>query len=196
MKLRVGDETFSVKVVSSDSGRRRGLSGLKSLPSGNGLVLKYDEPTSMTVTMRGMNFPLDLIFIRDSKVIAVKKAKIWDTDIDVGEPIDMVLEINLGEKGSIKKGDEVSWVGSKEGDTIVMAEGGLVPSGEMHVLDENGRVQMNVDGNERVFSRIHTGQLHHLCSKAKTEADFRAIGKAMVRMVNKQNSQKPQFSKN
>jgi len=196
MKLNIGNEQFTVKVASYDITRKRGLSGIKSLPKGNGLVLKYDVPTSMTVTMRGMNFPLELIFIKDYKVIAIKKAKTWDPDIDIGEPVDMVLEINLGDKGSIKVGNEVSWVGEKiDKDTIIMAEGGIIPEGELHVLDENGKVQMNVKGNERVFSRIHTKQLHNLSVNASTPTDFKRIGRAMVRMINKQNIQKPQFSK-
>lgn len=197
MKLNVGDEQFIVKVASSDTARKRGLSGVKSLPKGNGLVLKYDEPTSMKITIRGMNFPLDLIFIRDSKVIAVKKAKVWDPDISIEEPIDSVLEINLGEKGSIKTGDSVSWVGEKiKKDTIIMAEGGLVPEGDLHVLDEDGKVQMNVKGDERVFSRIHTKQLYNLAIKAKEPSDYKRLGRAMVRMITRQNTQKPQFSKN
>lgn len=197
MKLKIGEEIFTVKVASSDAGRRKGLSGIKSMPKGAGLVLKYDTPTEMNITMKGMNFPLDLIFIKDNKVTAIKKGKIWDTAIPSGGPIDMVLEINAGEKGSIKVGNEISWVGEKKDDsTIVMAEGGVAPKGEMHVLDEDGKVQMNVKGNERVFSRIHTAQLHHLCKNATTPAQFKAIGRAMVRMINKQNSQKPQFSKN
>ena len=197
MKLNVGNEQFTVKVASSDASRKRGLSGLKSLPNGHGLVLKYDKPTFMTVTMRGMNFPLSLIFVRDSTVIAIKKANTWDQDIDIGKAIDFVLEINKGDEGSIKIGNDVSWVGEKtENDTIIMAEGGITPDGNLHVLDEDGKVQMNVEGNERVFSRIHTRQLYNLSLNASEPADFRRIGRAMVRMINKQDNQKPQFSKN
>jgi len=197
MKLNIGEEQFIVKVASSEASRKRGLSGVKSLPKGNGLVLKYSEPTTMTVTMKGMNFPLDLIFIKDYKVIAVKKANTWDTDIDIGKPIDMVLEVNAGDKGSIKIGNDVSWIGEKtDKDTIIMAEGGLVPEGTLHVLDEDGKVQMNTMGNERVFSRIHTRQLYNLSVNAKNPSDFKRIGRAMVRMLNKQNTQPLQFSKN
>jgi hypothetical protein len=77
-----------------------------------------------------------------------------------------------------------------------MVEGGLVPEGELHVLDEDGKIQMNVAGNERVFSRIHTKQLYNLAVKAQEPTDYRRLGRAMVRMITRQNTQKPQFSKN
>lgn len=199
MKLKVGNETFNVKVASTDASRRRGLSGIneESLPDDSGLVLKYDTPTSMTVTMNGMKFPLDLIFINGDKVVAVKKARLGIPDIDIGKPITCVLEVKLGCKGSISVGDLVEWIGEKKDDgTIVMAEGGLTPEGDLHVLDDTGKIQMNVKGNERVFSRIHTSQLYDLAVDAETPADFRAIGRAMVRMINKQDTQAPQHSKN
>lgn len=199
MKLNIGKETFTVKVASTDASRRRGLSGIneESLPDDSGLVLKYSEPTSMTVTMSGMKFPLDLIFINDGKVIAVKKARVGAADIDIGKPVSDVLEVKLGCKGSVSVGDSVEWIGEKKEDgTIVMAEGGLTPEGDLHVLDDTGKVQMNVKGNERVFSRIHTAQLYDLAIDAETPADFRAVGRAMVRMINKQDTQAPQHSKN
>ncbi len=199
MKLSIGKETFTVKVASTDTSRKKGLAGINetSLPDGAGLVLKYSEPTSMTITMVGMLFPLDLIFINDDKVIAIKKGRVGAPDIDIGKPITSVLEIKLGSKGNIKVGDIVSWIGEKKEDgTIEMADGGLAPKGDLHVLDDTGKVQMNVKGDERVFSRIHTAQLYDLAVDAETPADFRAIGRAMVRMINKQDTQAPQHSDN
>jgi len=199
MKLNIGNETFTVKVASTDASRRRGLSGIneESLPDDSGLVLKYEQPTNIIITMKGMKFPLDLIFINDGKVIAIKKARVSSADIDIGKPVTAVLEVKLGCKGSVSVGDEVDWVGEKKEDgTIVMAEGGLTPEGDLHVLDDTGKVQMNVKGNERVFSRIHTTQLYDLVIDAETPADFRAVGRAMVRMINKQDTQAPQHSDN
>jgi len=199
MKLNVGKETFNVKVASTDASRKKGLSGISeaSLPDDAGLVLKYDTPTDMVITMVGMSFPLDLIFINDDKVIDVRKGRVGGADINIGKPITCVLEVKLGTKGSVKIGDTVDWIGEKKEDgTIVMADGGLTPEGNLHVLDDTGKIQMNVKGNERVFSRIHTEQLVDLATDAESQADFRAIGRAMVRMINRQNSQDQQFSKN
>jgi len=199
MKLNIGNETFNVKIASTDASRRRGLSGIEedTLPDDSGLVLKYDAPKNVTITMNGMKFPLDLVFINEGKVVAIKKARIGSKDIDIGKPVTSVLEVKLGCKGSVSVGDSVEWVGEKKADgTIIMAEGGLTPEGDLHVLDDTGKVQMNVKGNERVFSRTHTTQLYDLSVDAETPADFRAIGRAMVRMINKQDTQAPQHAKN
>ena len=192
MKLNIGDNSFDVKVASDDSNRQRGLKGVngKTIPKGSGLVLKYDKPQKVPITMKDVSFPLDLIFIKDNKVVSSKQAHPGSDDIDIGTEVDHVLEVKLGEGGKIKIGDNVSWTGSIEGNSVQMAEGGIVPEGKAHLLDEDGKVQMNLQDDERVFSRIHTKQLYDLSKKGETATHYRAVGRAMVRMLDKQNTQK------
>ena len=196
MKLNIGDNSFSVKVADTDDRRQNGLKRVKgdTIPKGSGLVLKYDKAQNVPITMKDMTFPLDLVFIKNGKVVTTKQAKPGDKDIDIGSPVDHVLEVKMGEGGKIKKGDIVSWVGSIEGDTVTMADGGLTPEKDLQLLDEDGKIQMNLDGVERVFSRIHTKQLYDLSKKGKDSINHRAIGRAMVRMLNEQNTQQQQYT--
>lgn len=196
MKLSIGDNSFDVKVASTDAQRKQGLKRVdgNTIPKGSGLVLKYDKAQNVPITMKDMIFPLDLVYIHDGKVVATKQANPGDDDIDINTPVDNVLELKMGEGGKIKIGDEVSWVGTRDGNTIQMADGGLTPEGDYHLLNEDGKVQMNLEGVERVFSRIHTKQLYDLSKKAESPANYRAIGRAMLRMLNKQNTQQQQYT--
>lgn len=198
MKLNIGEDTFTVKIASTDKQRQSGLKRVNggTIPKNAGLVLKYEEARNVPITMDGMSFPLDLVFIKNNKVVALKQAKPGDPDVDIKKDVDHVLELKMGEGGKIKIGDEVSWTGSRENGVIQMADGGIAPEGDLHLLDEDGQVQMNMKGTERIFSRIHTKQLYDLSKKGNDPNNYRAIGRAILRMLDKQNTQEEQYSDN
>lgn len=74
--LRVGDDIFLVTVADDEAERERGLSGAASLGKNEGMLFKYDAPVIPVFWMRGMNFPIDIIWIADGKVVG------WMTDLD------------------------------------------------------------------------------------------------------------------
>ena len=200
MKLTVGKKVFKVKVATTPESQKKGLLGVKpgSMPKDAGLVLKYDIATPVTITMKGMKFPIDVVFIRDEKVQSVVPAHPDQEDININDVSTCVLEVPLGSASGIKKGDKVEWAGEKQKDgTIEMAEGGVpAAKGTMHVLDENGKVQSNIQGDERIFSRKHTERLISLAEKAstsKTDNDYKKLGMAMMQMIDKQDTQEQEY---
>ena len=199
MKVRVGEKQFSIKLADTEARRKKGLSGLKSLPKGNGLMLKYEEPVGVTITMEKMKFPLDLIFILDNKVQKVLRGEPgFKEPIYIGQNSCCVLEVNAGEGDGIRMGDEVAEIGEKQAGGKIDYVEGDVPKvdGALHVLNEDGQIQANIKGNERVFSRAHTAQLYKLskqASETKSEADYKKVGRAVVRMINQQDSQEPEY---
>jgi hypothetical protein len=143
--------------------------------------------------MSDMKFPLDLVFIRDGKVVKVTSAQNGDPDVKPGVLYDDVLEVNFGDASSIKKGDEVTTVGEKKEDgTVEMVEGDIPAEGARHVLDEDGKVQANLLGEERIFSRKDTAKLMKLAKEKK----YKAIGKAVVAMIHRQDTQEPEYAAN
>lgn len=197
MKLRINETTFDIKKASTDAARKRGLSGIKSMPKKSGLLLDFDNPKKATITMTDMKFPIDLIFISDGAVSQLAVMEIDSEDFTSDMPVDSVLEVNKGASADIVVGDSVTKVGSKNDDGTISTHEKLGKG--MHVLDEDGSVQMSLDGDERVISRTHTQQLYDLCVKADqsdTETDYKKVGRAMVRIINKQDTQKDQYSKN
>ena len=198
MKLKVGKKQFDVYVANDDATRAQGLKGVKQIPEGKGLVLKWDEPIQGSITMNGVDVPLGLVFANGGKVQEVREALVGEPDIMFKDASDLVFEANMKELKDIKKGDEISLVGTKqEGGIIDFVEDGISAEGNLHILDDKGIVQGNLKGNERVFSRIHTRQLYNLTGKIeKTPGDarYRMLGKAITRMINKQDSQEPEYS--
>lgn len=203
MRMLIGNKEFDVKVANTDATRQRGLIGVKagSMPANAGLVLKFDKPKPANITMEGMKFPLDLIFVKGGKVQKVVSAEPGQIGISINDISDMVIEVPKGSGKSIQTDAQAEWLGEKKPDgTIELAEGGELPSdGEMHVLDNNGAVQASLEGDERIFSRIHTAKLFDLAEKAaqsKSDDDYKKVGKAMVAMIHKQDTQDPQYAKN
>jgi uncharacterized membrane protein (UPF0127 family) len=203
MKLKVADTEFNVKVASTPEQRAKGLLNIKagSMPSTAGLVLKFDTPTPAVITMKGMKFPLDLIFIKDGQVQKVVSAEPEGDDVSINDVSDYVLEVPKGSAKGLKVKDKIDWVGEKKEDgTIQMAEGGAVAAeGAMQVLDENGKVQSNIEGDERIFSRKHTERLYSLAEKAhesQSDNDYKKLGMAMMQMIDKQDTQKQEYTKN
>lgn len=193
MKIKVGDSEFVIAVADTEEKRIVGLSQLDSLPKGKGLLMKFDSYTRTPIRMSDMKFPLDLIFIKDGKVIRVKSAENGSSDIKATANYNSVLEINQGEGSGIKSGDKVSIVGEKNPDgTISMADGGLEKLGSRHLLDEDGNIQMNLLGAERVFSREDTDKFF----KYAKSKDFKKLGKAIVDAINRQDAKPPEYSKN
>lgn len=200
MKLTVGKKEFKVKVATTPESQQKGLIGVKpgSMPKNAGLVLKYTTATPVTITMKGMKFPIDVVFIREDKVQKVVPAEPDQEDININDVSTDVLEVPKGSADGIKKGDKVEWTGEKKKDgTIEMAEGGVTAAkGTMHVLDENGKVQSNIQGDERIFSRKHTERLISLAEKAstsKTDNDYKKLGMAMMQMIDKQDTQEQEY---
>jgi len=210
MKLKVGDKEFKVKVASTPETRKKGLLGVKSgsMPKDAGLVLKFEQATPVTITMVGMKFPIDIVFIRELtgyttvlKVQKVVSAEPDQKDININDVSNLVLEVPQGAASGIEPGDVVEWTGEKKEDgTIQMAEGGIAPAeGAMHVLDENGKVQTNIQGDERIFSRKHTKRLCDLAEvahKSKSNNDYKKLGMAMMRMIDKQDTQEQEYVNN
>jgi len=193
MKYKVGDKVYQIAVADTDAKRQVGLSKTDKLKKGQGLLMKFDSPGPWPIRMSDMSFPLDLIFIKDGKVLKIMHGKAGGKDIDPKKDYDSVLEVNFGDASSIKRGDEASEVGEKmEDGTVKMAEGGVKAAGPRHVLDEDGKVQGNLLGEERIFSRKDTAKLMRMAEKK----EFKKLGKAMVEMIHRQDTQEPEYAEN
>lgn len=117
-QIQVGESIFSVEVVDTATKRNKGLSGRESLATGSGMLFIFPETKVYQFWMKGMKFPLDMIFIREGKVVDVLKnipnpsAEQSDQSLPIYQPIvpiDMMLEVNSGtlDNNNINIGDGV-----------------------------------------------------------------------------------------
>jgi uncharacterized membrane protein (UPF0127 family) len=112
-KIKVNGKTFSLYVAKTDKDRQVGLSKYKTLSDGKGMIFLFDKEDYYPFWMKGMKFPIDIIYIKGDKVVTVfKDLKAENSDSVIfypSSPADKVLEVNAGlsAKNGIEAGDKV-----------------------------------------------------------------------------------------
>jgi len=116
-KTESGEVKFLVEVADTAGKKIRGLSGRESLGEREGMIFIYSKPGRPGFWMKGMEFPIDIVWIKEEKVVGITEnmapESFWKGKIFYPpETADMVLEIKAGEveKSGIKIGDEVKIV--------------------------------------------------------------------------------------
>jgi len=114
-KLQVGKHSFSGKTARNEHEREVGLGETKKLDKFEGMLFLFDKPAKYRFWMKGMAFPIDIIWIRNNKIVHIeenvplrKKGETLPTYAP-GSPADKVFEINAGmcEELGIEEGQEV-----------------------------------------------------------------------------------------
>ncbi len=117
--LKLNNCSIQVEIVDTPAQKRRGLSGRKSLAENAGMLFIFERPDYYYFWMKDMNFPLDLIWIRDGKVVDITPHVLPPagpvrqlTRYRPSSPADWVLEVKAGmaEKCGVKVGDEITGI--------------------------------------------------------------------------------------
>lgn len=105
--LEVGEYGYKAAVARTSEERARGLSERETLCEDCAMLFVFDTPGLYGFWMKGMRFPLDILWIHDSRVVH-KESNVSEKRADVMKPAveaEMVLEVNPNPK--IQVGDEV-----------------------------------------------------------------------------------------
>lgn len=113
----LGKNNFSIVVADTFRARARGLSGRESLGENEGMLFLFSIKAKYSFWMKNMNFPLDIIWLIDKKVVGFNEnvpAPAGNSILNLPtysppETINGALELNAG---SVKK------FGIKIGDTL------------------------------------------------------------------------------
>mgnify|MGYP001806182555 FL=1 len=115
-RVQANDCIFLVDRASSPKQQYQGLSGKKALATNQGMLFIFEEAADRSFVMRKMNFPLDIIFIKDHRVINLyhnlaPEGETPRQSYNSGNPADAVLEINAGRARACRLGvgSEISW---------------------------------------------------------------------------------------
>jgi len=116
-ELQIGRTAIQIEIADNPLTQYQGLSGRESLCADCGMLFVFKKSAIQTFVMRGMKFPLDMIFIADHKI-----AEIWKEipNPKAGEEpeyiqslnvADQVLEVNAGfaDYHKLKIGDAISY---------------------------------------------------------------------------------------
>jgi uncharacterized membrane protein (UPF0127 family) len=216
VKILLNGAMLDLEVVKDEASMKKGLSGVESIPEDGGMMFLWKDPLSPIMIMPDMKIDLDFIaFDKDMIVRDVKSAnKDHEGDLKFPEVIG-IIEVNKGLCGeyNIKEGDKFDIIG--EGSVVRFKGGGttknqnkaqkigdanfeiddvLVKNGKMYLLDEDGEIAMELDGNERIFSIAHTKELFDLSKKAEASGNYDALGGRLKEIMAIHNSQEPEFA--
>ncbi|MDR1942313.1 MAG: DUF192 domain-containing protein [Endomicrobium sp.] len=111
--IALDGQRFQLEAANSDKSRVRGLSGREKMPH-DGMIFFFDQPQKLVFWMKDMNFPIDIIWVKDDKVIGFEQNAPAQPDtadyllrkyFSPAES-DVVIELNSGDvkKFNIKEG--------------------------------------------------------------------------------------------
>ncbi len=111
--VRIAGQSIKVDLALTAVEQQKGLGGRNGLKENEGMLFVFDQPGKYYFWMKGMNFPIDIIWIgEDMKVVYIKKnaqpEAFWET-YGPDTNVKYVLEIIAGfsEKNNLKVGDNV-----------------------------------------------------------------------------------------
>lgn len=114
----IGDQKVNLMVVDTSESRAIGLSETKSLSDDQGMLFVFDEKSYPSFWMKGMDFPIDIIFLNDKKIVTIhenvqppQKGQ-EDNALPLYQatgPSNQVLEVRAGfaKKYNVKVGDTI-----------------------------------------------------------------------------------------
>jgi len=113
-KVKIGKNVIEVEVVNSALGKFKGLSYRQSLDENKGMLFRFGSPSYYAFWMKGMQFPIDIIWIFNGQVVSIKKNVPIPVDRGLpqyipDEPATDVLEVKAGyaDRHNVKVGDKV-----------------------------------------------------------------------------------------
>lgn len=115
-KAIINGQEFTVSVANTEEERQIGLSKTPSLDENEGMLFIFDNPGNYGFWMKDMKFAIDIIFIREGKIVTIypdvqppaspeELPPVYNPE----ETADKVLEIKggLSQKYGFQKGDKV-----------------------------------------------------------------------------------------
>lgn len=104
--VRIEQRVWSVEIADTPAERTRGLGYRDRLCTDCGMLFVFDTPNRHSFWMKGMRFPLDLVFIDGDRVLSVERRVAADDPrvFTPPAPVTAVLEVNAGGADGIEPG--------------------------------------------------------------------------------------------
>lgn len=186
----IGDKEYTVEIAKSKEDKEKGLQNRDYLAPDEGMLFVYDEQQSVVeYWMKNTKIPLDQIAINeDNEVTTVYKAQPNSENLHPFANVKYLLEVN--QDSGIIEGDDFEFDDSDDPNKYVMK-----------VLAPDGSTQMNLQGGERIFSRISTKQMITWAKKAEANKDnkelfdkyCKRLGKRMFKELYAQDHRDPEY---
>ena len=155
----IGPKIYTCRIAKTEEQRRQGLMDVDYLAPDEGMLFEFSKEGTREFWMK--NTPLELTQIsinEDDEVEDVYQAIPNDETLIPFKNCKYLLEVNR--TNDIKKGDDFDIDDSDDLNKYVMK-----------VLAPDGSTQMNLQGGERIFSRISTKKMIKQAKKANSVRD-------------------------
>ena len=125
--VSIGGTTYAVDLAITPEERQQGLSGREHLPQDAGMLFVFEDERELHFWMKGMHFPLDIIWINAQCSLVDVSADVPTSPPDADNnqiprvqspaPARYVLEVNAGEaaRNGLRAGDTVEFLGAIAG---------------------------------------------------------------------------------
>ena len=157
--VSIGNKTYNCHVAKTEEQRRKGLMGVDYLAPDEGMLFEFEHAGTHEFWMKDTPLELTQISINDDEEVEyVYQATPNDETLIPFKNCKYLLEINRTTE--IQKGDDFEIDNSDDLNKYVMK-----------VLAPDGSTQMNLQGGERIFSRISTRKMIKQAKKANSVRD-------------------------
>lgn len=100
IEIKIADTTLKVWVADTGEERAKGLSGKNSIKEDEGMLFIFDQTGEYGFWMKGMNFPIDIVWIDgERRIIGMEETILPESYPKVfspKEPVLYVLEVRAG----------------------------------------------------------------------------------------------------
>lgn len=187
--VNIGNKRYNCQLAKTEEQRCKGLMDVEYLAPDEGMLFEFDEEGTHEFWMK--NTPLELTQISindDDEVEYVYQATPNDETLIPFENCKYLLEVNRTTE--IQKGDDFEIDDSDDLNKYVMK-----------VLAPDGSTQMNLQGGERIFSRISTKKMIKQAKKANSlredpvlyERACKKLGKICLKELYAQNHRDQEY---
>ena len=187
--VNIGNKTYNCQLAKTEEQYKKGLMEVEYLAPDEGVLFVFDKEGTHEFWMK--NTPLELTQISindDDEVEYVYQATPNDETLIPFDNCKYLLEVNRTTE--IQKGDDFEIDDSDDLNKYVMK-----------VLAPDGSTQMNLQGGERIFSRISTRKMIKQAKKANSvreddilfERACRKLGKICLKELYAQNHRDQEY---
>lgn len=187
--VHIGNKTYNCQLAKTEEDRRKGLMHVEYLAPDEGMLFEFPKEGTYEFWMKNTSLELTQISINDDdEVEYVYQAVPNDETLIPFNNCKYLLEVNRTTE--IERGDEFEIDDKDDLNKYVMK-----------VLAPDGSTQMNLQGGERIFSRISTKKMIKQAKKAKSvredetlfERSCKKLGKICLKELYAQNHRDQEY---
>lgn len=187
--VSIGDKIYKCQLTKNDEDRKKGLMDIEYLAPDEGMLFEFPKEGTYEFWMKNTSLELTQISINDdNEVEEIYQAIPNDETLIPFKNCKYLLEVNRTTE--IQKGDDFEIDDSDDLNKYVMK-----------VLAPDGSTQMELQGGERIFSRISTKKMIKQAKKANSVRDdidlferaCRKLGKICLKELYAQNHRDQEY---